>query len=117
MRDELKRRTRQFALDVIRFSRSFPRRAEFEIIKGQLIRAATSVGSNYRAACRSRSRREFISKIGIVSEEGDEAQYWLELVEELSTGDKSKIKLLEREAAEIVAIMVASINTPITNHQ
>ena len=84
---------------------------ESQIIRRQLIRAASSVGANYRAACRSRSKRDFISKIGVVVEEADEVGYWLELFEDLRGSQHPKLAELMKEAGEIAAIMVASINT------
>ena len=111
MGTDLKRRTKLLAPDTIRFCSKLGGGTEYEIIKRQLIRAASSVGANYRAACRARSLREFIAKIGVVVEESDEVHYWLELLEELSGNNNSEVKSLQREASEIVAIMVASINT------
>ena len=111
MKKDLQRRTRQFAIETIRFSGALTGGMEQQIIKRQLIRAGSSVGANYRAACRARSRKDFISRIGIVAEEGDEVQYWLELLEELGTGRRPELRRLKKEASEIVAIMVASINT------
>ena len=111
MGTDLKRRTKLLALDTIRFCSKLSGGTEYEIIKRQLIRAASSVGANYRAACRARSRREFIAKIGVVAEEGDEVNYWLELLTELSGNNHSEVKALQQEASEIVGITVASINT------
>ena len=79
-KDELKRRTRRFALDVIRLVDSLPRSKTTEVIGRQLLRSATSVGANYRAACRARSSADFVSKMGIVEEEADESMYWMELL-------------------------------------
>jgi len=111
MRTDLQRRTKVFALDTIRFCSKLSGGTEYEMIKRQLIRAASSVGANYRAACRARSRREFIAKIGVVVEESDEVHYWLERLEELSGNNDSEVKSLQREASEIVGIMIASIKT------
>jgi len=82
-----------------------------DVIKRQLIRSATSVGANYRAACRARSRREFLSKLSIVEEEADESQYWLELLFELSRGRDDRLSNLQQESGELVAIFVASKKT------
>ncbi len=111
MKKDLQRRTKQFALETIRFSSALSGGMEQQIIKRQLIRAGSSVGANYRAACRARSRKDFISRMGIVAEEGDEVQYWLELLEELGPGSSPELQRLKKEASEIIAIMVASINT------
>lgn len=78
--EQLKQRTKKFALQVIKLVGLLPRNIEGRTIGGQLIRSGTSVGANYRSACRSRSKAEFIAKMGIVEEEADEAAYWLELI-------------------------------------
>ncbi len=77
----------------------------------QLLRAGTSVGANYRAACRARSRKEFIAKMGIVEEEGDECQFWLDLLRERGIAESERISSLHREAGQIVAMTVSSIRT------
>ncbi len=84
-------------------------------IGGQLIRCGTSVGANYRAACRSRSKVEFIAKIGIVIEEADESIYWLEIIIESGLIKKELIEPLLKEADELTAIMVASRKSAIKN--
>ena len=81
------------------------------VVGGQLVRAGTSVGANYRAACRARSPSEFIAKLGIVEEEADECGYWLELIMDGALMPQSKIRLLLQEANELTAIMAASIKT------
>ncbi|MGH7752041.1 MAG: four helix bundle protein, partial [Gemmatimonadales bacterium] len=78
----LKTRTRAFAILVIRFVMGLPRNRAGDVIGRQLLRAGTSVAANYRAACRARSRREFIAKLGIVEEEADESAFWLEVAAE-----------------------------------
>ena len=77
---DLKERTKGFALQVIQLVERLPRRRAADIIGGQLLRAGTSVGANYRAACRAKSSADFISKMGIVEEEADESIYWMELL-------------------------------------
>jgi len=84
--DELKNRTKRFAIEVIKFVDSFPSSRTVDILGKQLIRSASSVGANYRAACKARSKADFISKITIVEEGADECQYWLELLQELGKG-------------------------------
>jgi four helix bundle protein len=106
--DELKQRTKQFALKVIKLVGLLPRSIESQVIGKQLIRSATSVGANYRAACRSRSKAEFIAKLGIVEEEADESAYWLELIIEGGFLEPRNVEPMLREANEIVAIMAAS---------
>jgi four helix bundle protein len=78
--DELKKRTKKFALRILKLVAALPNTVQGRTVGGQLARAGTSVGSNYRAACRSRSRAEFIARIGVVLEEADESAFWLELL-------------------------------------
>jgi len=108
--EELKKRTREFALNVIRLVRTFPKTKDGDII-GQLIKSATSVGANYRSACRAQSRAHFISKMNIVLEEVDESQYWLEVVLEVRLAKEVEAKPLLREAGELTAIFITSIKT------
>jgi four helix bundle protein len=108
---ELLARTRSFALSVIRYSARLPRKMETQIIARQLMRSATSVGANYRAACRAKSRPDFIAKMSIVEEEADESLYWLDLLGELSPRPDDSLLCLKREASELVAIAVASKKT------
>jgi four helix bundle protein len=83
----------------------------------QLLRSGTSVAANYRAACRSKSSKDFISKIGTVIEEADETQFWLEILYEANIVELSDINFLLKEAGEIVAIMTASKNSAIRNQK
>jgi four helix bundle protein len=108
---DLKRRTRQFALDVIRFWESLPKDETCRMLGRQLLRSGTSVGANYRAACRAKSTADFINKLGIVEEEADESGYWLELLTEAGKVPGPSAAALRREADELLAIMIASINT------
>jgi four helix bundle protein len=108
---DLKSRTKQFALAVIRFCERLPYDETTKILKGQLLRAGTSVGANYRAACRAKSKPAFISKIGDVLEEADEAGYWIELLCEAGKADHKAAAPLLREANELVAIFISSLNT------
>jgi four helix bundle protein len=87
----LKDRTKQFALRVMRLYRALPRREEARIIGRQILRSGTSVGANYRAACRARSKAEFVAKLGIVLEEADETVFWLELLQESSLISAQKL--------------------------
>jgi four helix bundle protein len=109
--EELKRRTKSFALRVIRLIDSLPKGRTGDVIGRQLLRAATSVGANYRAACRARSQAEFAAKIGIVEEEADESAYWLELIVESGLLPAARVEDLLAEANELVAIFVASART------
>ena len=88
---DLKQRTKQFALQIIRLYRTLPVTDEERILGKQLLRSRTSVGANYRAACRARSKAEFIAKLGIVLEESDETVFWLELLVETNVGSREKI--------------------------
>jgi four helix bundle protein len=110
-RSEFRKRTFQFGIRCIRLAEALPQRAVTQIIARQLIRAATSVGVNYRAAVRSRSRADFVSKMGIVEEECDEAVYWIEVLLELGLVSEKRIKELLREADEILAVTISSIKT------
>ena len=95
----------------IRLAEALPSTPVTQIIARQLIRAATSVGANYRAAIRSRSRADFVSKMGIVEEECDESIYWIEVLLELGLIPEKRTKELQREANEILAVTVSSIKT------
>jgi four helix bundle protein len=108
---QLKRRTKKFAKDIIYLCRRLPGNREGRLIGDQLFRSGTSVAANYRAACRGRSKAEFISKLAIVEEEADETMFWLELIKELNIVDDPLINDLILESDEIVAIIVSSIKT------
>jgi four helix bundle protein len=109
--EELKIRTKQFAIRNINLVRSLPKTEEAKIIGRQLLRSVTSVGSNYRAACRARSNDEFYSKISIVVEEADETMFWHELLLEAGIIKEEKLSDLMREANEIIAIMAKARKT------
>jgi len=106
--DELKKRTKEFSLRVMHVVDALPKSAKAQAIAHQLMRSGTSVAANYRAACRSRSRAEFVSKIGVVQEEADETALWLELIIDDNILPAAKITALLTEANELVAIMAAS---------
>jgi four helix bundle protein len=108
---DLKTRTKEFALQIIKLFRTLPRSEEARVIGKQILRSGTSVGANYRAACRSRSKAEFISKISIVLEEADETVYWLELLSHAEIASPLKLKELLREANELTSIFVSSLRT------
>jgi len=109
--DGLKARTRLFALAVIRLVEDLPRGRAADVIGNQLLRAGTAVGANYRSACRATSRRDFAAKMGIVEEEADEAQFWLDLVAARGFADADRVGSLRDEAGQLVAIAVSSIRT------
>jgi len=108
---DLKVRTKDFALPIINLYRKLSRTEEARVIGKQDLRSGTSIGANYRAACRSRSRAEFISKISIVLEEADETVFWLELLLESEVFPRSRIACLLIEANELTSIFVASLRT------
>jgi len=108
---DLKIRTKDFAQRIIKLVDSLPRRLSTEVIGRQLIKSATSVGANYRSARRGRSTAEFCAKLGIVEEEADESEYWLELLAESNILPREQLQDLIQEAREILAMVVASIRT------
>ena len=107
----LKDRTQAFALAVVALVEDLPHGRSADAIGNQVLRSGTSVGANYRAACRSRSRREFLAKLGIVEEEADETQFWLDLIIARGLADTDRVVKLREEARQLVAIIVASIRT------
>jgi len=107
-KEDLKARTKSFALRVMSLVEALPKTASGRAIGNQLVRSGTVVGANYRACCRGRSRAEFIAKIGIVEEEADESAFWLELIVEGRLLHSVKVEPLLKEANELVAIMAAS---------
>ncbi|HYO91716.1 MAG TPA: four helix bundle protein [Pyrinomonadaceae bacterium] len=108
---EFKARTKKLALRVIRLVEALPSGKTADVIGRQLLRAATSVGANYRAACRGKSPADVINKLCIVEEEGDECLYWMELLIEAGLIPESRLAELMSETNEIVAMVVASIKT------
>jgi four helix bundle protein len=108
---ELKDRTKQFGLRIMKLVDALPNTTSGRAIGNQLIRSGTSVGANCRAACRGRSKAEFIAKLGIVIEEADECGYWLELIMEGNLLPKTQIEPLHKEADELTAIFTASVRT------
>jgi len=109
--EDLKRRTKRFALRVIRLVRALPRNPVGDITGRQLFRAGTSVGANCRSACRAQSAADFVAKMHRVQEEADESLYWMELLAEARIVPLSRLKDLMQETEELVAIIVASIKT------
>jgi len=114
---DLKARTKDFALRVMKLVDALPRTIQGRATANQIIRSATSVAANYRAACPARSRAEFISEIGVVEEEADETAFWLELITESGLLKEAKLRPLLIEAGELVAIMAASRKSAIANRQ
>src|SRR6478736_1274511 len=107
MEKDLERRTKNFALLVIKFVSSLPRTREADVLGRQLLRSATSVGANYREANRAVSRPDFANKIGTVQKEASETQYWIELLMEAGIGARDSAQDLHKEASELLAIFTA----------
>ena len=108
---DLKERTKQFTLRILNLVDAIPLTVKGRVVSQQLADAGTSVGANYRAACRARSKSEFIAKLGTVIEEADESAFWLELIMEGRLLRRERVAPLWQEAEEIVAIMVQSRKT------
>jgi four helix bundle protein len=106
--EKLKQRTKQFGLRILNLLDQLPDTIGGRAVANQLVRSATSVGANYRAACRGRSRAEFASKIGTVAEEADESLYWLEVIDEGKLVSHEKISWLLTEANELTAIFTSA---------
>jgi len=109
--DELKKRTKDFAIQVIQLWRMLPRTEEARVIGKQLLRSGTSIAANYRAVCRSRSRAEFIAKLGVVLEESDETVLWIELLGDTRILSKESTGAILKESNELLAIFAASYHT------
>ncbi|MBI3913815.1 MAG: four helix bundle protein [Chloroflexi bacterium] len=110
-KEQMKARTKQFALRVIRLVESLPNTRTADVIGRQLLRSGTSVGANYRAACRAKSDADFVNKLGTVEEEADESVYWMELLVDDGIVKPEKLASLMQEGNEILAIVVASIKS------
>ena len=113
MRNEsdLKRRTKAFALRILKLVDALPKTTAGRALASQIVRSGTSVAANYRAACRARSTADFIAKMGIVEEESDETLFWLELLEESELVSATKLAAIKQEANELITITIASIKT------
>jgi four helix bundle protein len=115
-KDELKKRTKQFALEIIKLVDELPNTTAGRTVGNQIIRSGTSVASNYRSACRARSNADFISKITIVEEECDETLFWLEIIVDGNLLKKERVLALLKEADELTAIFTSSGKTAKQNH-
>jgi four helix bundle protein len=111
MKHEIASRMKRLALELIQTVEHLPQTEASRILGRQLIRSATSVGANYRAACKARSRADFIAKIAIAEEEADETQYWLELLQESGFIGTERFKTLNEEANQLTAILAVSAKT------
>jgi four helix bundle protein len=114
---DLKARTKQFTLRVMKLVDALPRTIQGRTIANQIIRSATSVAASYRAACRARSRAEFVANIGVVEEEADESCFWLELIIDSGLLTEARIRPLLSEAGELFAIMAGSRKSAIGNRK
>ena len=108
---DLKKRTKAFALRVLKLVDALPKTTAGRVLASQIVRSGTSVAANYRAACRAKSTADFIAKMGTVEEEADETLFWLELLEEFELVTAAKLTAIKRKANELIAITVASIKT------
>jgi four helix bundle protein len=107
----LKKRTKAFALRILKLVDALPKTTAGRALASQIVRSGTSIAANYRAACRAKSTADFIAKMGIVEEEADETLFWLELLEESNLILATKLTAIKQEADELIAITVASIKT------
>ena len=113
-KEELKTRTKKYVLNMLNFIEILPNNTVGWALKGQIVRSSTSVGANYRAVCRSKSDKDFISKMETVIEEADETLFWLEIIEEskiLKNVPYNKIQELKNETNQLISIFVASVKT------
>ncbi|QTE23100.1 four helix bundle protein [Polaribacter cellanae] len=117
MKNQIILRTKNFALDCWKFCFKVPKSREYNAFVNQLIRSSSSVGANYRASQRAKSTADFINKLKIVEEEADESVYWLEIFEEVSPQYEEEVIKLKKEGTELLAIIVASINTAKRNQK
>jgi four helix bundle protein len=108
---ELKERTKQFALRIFKLVEALPQNTVGRAIGNQLVRSGTSVGANYRSACRGKSKADFVAKLKTVAEEADESEFWLELIIDGKILKKELVEPLFVEAGELTAIFTSSINT------
>jgi len=110
-KEEMKARTKAFALRVLKVVKNLPATTEGKVVAYQLAKSGTSVGANYRAACRARSSKEFIAKLGVVLEEADETAFWLELIMDGGMLPKAKLEELHQEADELCAMIFSTIRS------
>jgi len=108
---DLKKRTKAFAIRILKLVDALPKTTAGRALSSQIVRSGTSIGANYRAACRAKSTADFIAKMAIVEEEADETLFWLELLEESELLPAAKLTAIKQEADELIAITVTSIKT------
>src|SRR3954451_6207783 len=109
--EQLRARTKRFAVRIVKIFRALPKTTDAQVLGKQVLRSGTSVAANYRAACRGRSRPEFIAKLGIVAEEADETVFWLEMLVDCEIASERVVAELLKEAHELCAIFSASQHT------
>ncbi len=109
--EQMKRRTKAFAVQIVKFYKTLPRTDEARVLGRQVLRSGTSVAANYRAVCRAKSSADFISKMGTVVEEADETLLWLELLEEADIVTAAKVKSLKEESQELLCLFSSSLST------
>ena len=109
--EQMKKKTKDFAKEIIKLCRKLPKNREGNLIGNQIFRSGTSVAANYRSACRAKSKPDFIAKLSIVEEESDETCFWLELIKEMEILQMPEIDTLIKENDEIISIIVSSIKT------
>ena len=109
--DEMKLRTKKFSLMIIDLAEKLPTTYVVKVVANQIVRSGTSVGANYRAACRARSDKEFVAKMNIVLEESDETLFWLEIIKEKMWIAKSELEIIWKEGNELTAIFVSSLKS------
>ena len=114
--DDLAARVKQFAIRLVKFARTLPRDPVCDVVARQLVRSGTGESSNYQAARRARSRAEFIAKLGVVAEEADETEHWLDVVREGELSSGPELDSLSKESRELRAIFVRSVTTARQNH-
>lgn len=114
--EQFKLRTKTFSLRVIKLFQALPKTVDAQTLGKQLLRSATSVAANYRAACRARSKAEFVAKVGIALEEADESLFWLELLEESDIMPANKLANLKQEADELTAMLTTIRKSARTNN-
>jgi four helix bundle protein len=113
--EEMKARTRKFAVRVLKLADSLPRTPSGRTLARQIAASGTSAAANYRSACKARSRREFIAKIGVAEEEADETQFWIEMIVEANLIPKKRVDPLYNEAQQITAMFASSRKSAIKN--
>src|SRR3954451_11231837 len=109
--EQLRARTKRFAVRIVKIFRALPKTTDAQVLGKQLLRSGTSVAADYRAACRGRSKAEFIAKLGVATEEGDETVFWLEMLVDCEIVPTNKLEPMLKEAKEIAAILSSSQHT------